>query len=191
MAATSELAGYIDLTKYLTSDSHYRPRTNPKHPFDYTLWYALRPLMHAFAGGKKTHWWQWKKLPFPEHLQPEGSVTVPGDPQVFRIDESNWYSIRRDRIRMSLGGWPNAVIIGPDYTRIDPAQVERGWRALYRMPTHPDVADLCTAISNDKFKILRGPDNTQFYGVGAYDMSQVPLKIVATLHRDMKTPDTI
>src|SRR4051812_5838669 len=76
--------------------------TNPKHPFDKTLWPLLRPVMNFKAKGKVTHWWHWKDLPedFKFDSQP-----LRGTPKSFDIGSPNPLLQRWKRIQMSLGGW--------------------------------------------------------------------------------------
>lgn len=120
---------------------------------------ALRPLMLCLADGKSTHWFDYRLLPDAQKY--EGLRLAAGNS--FDVYHPNRV-IRQFRfVQMSLGGWKDAALIGPDPERADLDRLSKtGWLYGYRIPgANNQVLDSkYSGIVNPGFSsmmALRGP----------------------------------
>lgn len=144
-------------------------RTSPEHPFDYTLWFLLRPLMLARAHGKISHWWHWRKVKKDPELK---GTLIKADPQAF--PRNNAF----DKIRMSLGGWKTVYVVEPkeDYDE---------WFYAF-CETDRNFMERCSIILEGPVRILTGPDDFLVFALDK-DGNELPLKIHLQALRSDKT----
>lgn len=127
----------------------WKYKTLPRHVFDYTLRFLLRPLMIIKADGKISHWWHWQKIPFKRNLK---GLLIKGDPNMPARSENDLFSL----IKVSLGGWKNCFLVGPrDYKGI--------WFFAFR--NDADTLKRCSIQLSGPCRILQGNKNYRVYGM--------------------------
>jgi len=162
----------------------------------------LRPLMLIVASGKVTHWFHWKTL---EEALTEHGIDLKGNPSVFSRETENIFTTRINKIRMSLGGWKNVFIIGPE----DIEAYNEGWRIVYEtvrtdgterelpkystergllrslwkiisgkreLPKDGTEREYCSIVSHSPVLFLEGPNDIRVVGFGP-DGFDKPLRL--------------
>lgn len=138
----------------------------------------MAPLMYLVQGcfekPQQTHVWNNIKFRTDEEraiFNRDSMLTIHGDPT---ICSGRWYSLGKIGIRIPifhipiLGGWREYVVVAPQ----DPCVGLwcPGWWT-------PDVVGVSQLRSRGAVRLLRGPQDAQFFGVDGKGM-QIRLKIV-------------
>lgn len=150
---------------------------------DFTMRWALRPLMILRAGGKKSQFFDWKLMEKPQSFS--NGLIIPGDPTAFET-KSTW-----DEMRMSLGGWENGRLVGPDYSQISAEELVDGVYYGYRDHSHKINRDterggkkflnICYLVLRSQFVVLVGPGDLEVYGLIPGNMREVPMRTYSNL----------
>ncbi len=173
----------LQLWKFMESGEPMRHpwkhETNPRHKFhDNITWPLLRPVMNTFAQGKITHWWHWNNLPEEIDLEKQGGVLLAGNKESFSL-EADLHAMRvARRIAMSLGGWDEAYIIGPDMEKTTPEQLSEGWRYAFEGRANDPRRQYCAIIVHGPIRILAGLDDFVVGSLKPFSMETVPIKSV-------------
>ncbi len=147
-------------------------------PMQRVMAIGLRPLMLWKASGKATHWFDWKELPDPEQYE---GIFIPRDPNAFVIRNDNPLLERLNYIKMSLGKWTEAALIGPDPGKADVEKLKKtGWLFGFRLEsdfwiprTHEYSQILNKGYSSTL--VLRGPENMTAIGLEPETLKEIPL----------------
>jgi hypothetical protein len=176
MMPYSELGRFVERRpqnwppKYVFQHSYYPLRLE-----DHTLRYLLRPIMKQFSDGKVSHWWSWTDLP--NDFQPQGEI-VPGNPEAFSYLDENPLFHKLKAIKMSLGGWDKGYWLFPDYEKLTPQQLKRGWRfGFVYQDGSREHGQYSNIIQKWDTQVLAGPETFKIFGVDAYSLREIPLAI--------------
>lgn len=148
---------------------------------------ALRPLMLAFAWGKDTHWYDYIKLPEAEKYEGLG---IKGDPGAFDVYHPASIIRALKFINMSLGGWKQTVLLGPDPERADLEKVAKtGWFYGYRIPgENGEILDakyskLLVSGYNSTLALV-GPRDFDAIGLEPDTLEEIPIAGVKLFKRN-------
>lgn len=146
---------------------------------------TLRPLMLATASGKASHWFDYRQLPEAEKYE---GLALPVGKNAFDVYHPNIFVHRIRLIRMSLGGWKDTVLIGPDPERADLDRLTTtGWLYGYRVYRENAGIDAqYSQMINPGFHsilVLRGPHNFDAIGLDPETLAEVPLTGIETFKR--------
>lgn len=167
---------YEQMEHAASSRGSWTYETNPHHVFDGTMSRLLRPIMLAKSDGKISHWWHWNELPEDMDLVNEGGIELLGNKDSFAVESGHDISRRVKRVRMSLGGWQEAYIIGPDMEKTSSDDYENGWRfAFQRKGENDTTRQFNSIILHGPTRILAGPDNFVVGALKPYSMEALPL----------------
>lgn len=141
--------------------------------------WALRLVMLTFASGKATHGFDYHKLPKAEKY--EGLTLLAGE-NAFNVYHPIKLVQQVLMTCMSLGGWKDTALIGPDPEKADLKRLgETGWLYGYRIP-----GDNGKGIKDAKYSkmkipgfssilVLRGPDKFDAIGLDPETLEEIPL----------------
>ncbi len=150
--------------------------TNPTHVFDKTMSRVLRPLMLAKSQGKISHWWHWNNLPEGFDLENEGGIELFGNKESFEVNSGNKINRTIKNVKMSLGGWQEAYIVGPDIDKTPDEDYQNGWRfAFQRRGENDRISQFNSIILHGPTRILAGPDNFVVGALKPYSMEALPI----------------
>lgn len=155
-------------------------------PIQIAIAIILRPLMLARASGKASHWFDYRNLPEAEKYE---GLALPTGKNAFDVYHPNRLVYLVRLVRMSLGGWQDTALIGPDPERADLERLTtRGWFYGYRV--YRDSAGIIDAqysqLVNPGFQsilVLRGPHNFDAIGLDPETLAEVPLTGIGTFKR--------
>ncbi len=146
----------------------------------------LRPLMLAVASGKSTHWFDYQDLEAPEYYE---GLRIPGDYKAFDIGHPDIILRRLRHVHMSLGGWKETVLIGPDPGRANAERLGKtGWLYGFRVlgPEGTVLKSQYSRLLNPGFTsilILRGPREFDAIGLDPETLDEIPLAGMRLIRR--------
>lgn len=180
---------YAQMEHAASSRGSWTYETNPTHPFDKTVSRVLRPLMIATSEGKISHWWHWNELPEGMDLEAEGGVKLLGNKDSFAVHSGNKLMRTYSNVRMSLGGWQEAYIVGPDIEQINPDDYENGWRFAFQRKGEEDItSQFNSIILHGPTRILAGPDDFVVGALKPYSMDALPVTTAGPFPRRASLP---
>lgn len=148
-------------------------KTDPSHPFDYSLWFILRPLMLLKAHGKISHWWHWNKI--------QSSRVKNQNLKGTRIKGDNSATFSRQstisKIKVSLGGWKRGFILTPKTTP---------WQYGFKGDTE-GYMERCAVILEGPIIALSGPEDFSAYAFKVNSFEEIPLEVSDYVFRDDQT----
>lgn len=166
----------------------WKHETNPHHVFDKTMSRVLRPLMVMQAQGKISHWWHWNNLPEEVNLEEQGGIPLLGNKESHSLSSDLHVMRTVKNVKMSLGGWKEAYIIGPDMEQMDEEQYEEGWRYAFEGRGNDARRQFCSIISHGPIRILAGPDDFIVGGLKPFSMETIPVKTVGPFPHRAELP---